>query len=144
MTFNDDNLQDFSLFQRKRGKNNMKIIKRRQNNDMVHNQMQSKVCHGSLSNTINEEFPCSRTKVEDILHLPTINDTFKMVMGERFILSGGSQEIANPMTIVQLKIIEIYNFCNITKTFVYNKWLRLKVAWTFTAFHSPHIVGTKL
>jgi hypothetical protein len=90
MTFNDDNLQDFSLFQRKRGKNNMKINKRRKNNDMVHNQMQGQICHGSLSNTIDEEIPCSRTKVEDILHLPTINDIFKVVMGERFILSGGS------------------------------------------------------
>ncbi len=121
----------------------MKINKRRQNNDMVHNQMQGQICHGSLSNTINEEFPCSRTKVEDILHLPTINDIFKVVMGERFILSGGSLKKTNPMTIVQLKIMEIYNFCNISETFVYNKWLKLKVAWTFKAFHSPHIVGTK-
>jgi hypothetical protein len=100
MTFNDDNLQDFSLFQRKSGKKNMKINKRRQNNDMVHNQMQGQVCHGSLSNTINEEFPCSRIKVENILHLPTINDIFKVVMGERFILSGGSQKTTNLMTIV--------------------------------------------
>jgi hypothetical protein len=122
----------------------MKINKRRQNNDMVHNQMQGQVCHGSLSNTINEEFPCLKTKVENILHLPTIDDIFKVVMGERFILSGGSQKTTNPMTIVQLKIMEIYNFCNITETFVYNKWLRLKVAWTFKAFHSPYIVGTKL
>ncbi len=70
----------------------MKINKRRQNNDMVHNQMQGQICHGSLSNTINEEVPCSRTKVEDILHLPTIDDIFQVVMGERFILSGGSQK----------------------------------------------------
>jgi hypothetical protein len=144
MTFNDDNLQDFFLFQRKRGKNSMNINKRRQNNDMVHNQMQGQVCHGSLSNTINEEFPCSRTKVKDIIHLPTINDIFKVVMGERFILSGGSRKTSNPMTIVQLKIMEIYNFCNITETFVHNIWSRLKVAWTFKDFHSPHIVGTKL
>jgi hypothetical protein len=68
----------------------MKINNRKQNNDMIHNQMQGQVCHGSLSNTINEEFPCSRTKVENILHLPTINDIFKVVMGDRFILSGGS------------------------------------------------------
>jgi hypothetical protein len=77
------------LYSKKRGGNNMKINKRRQNNDMVHNQMQGQICHGLLSNTINEESPCSRTKVEDILHLPTINDIFKVVMGERFILSGG-------------------------------------------------------
>jgi hypothetical protein len=79
MTFNDDNLQNFSLFQRKKGRNNMKINKKRQNNDMVHNQMQGQVCHGSLTNTINEESPCSRTKVENILHLPTINDIFKVI-----------------------------------------------------------------
>jgi hypothetical protein len=67
-----------------------------------------------------------------------------VVMGERFILSGGSWKTTNPMIIVQLMSMEIYNFCNITETFVYNKWLRLKVEWTFKAFHSPHIVGTKL
>jgi hypothetical protein len=108
------------LFQKKGGNYNMKINKRKQNNDMVHNQMQGQVCHGSLSNTINEEFPCLRTKVEDIFHLPTIDNIFKVVMGERFILSGGSQKTAKPMTILQLKIMEIYNFCNITETFVYN------------------------
>ncbi len=97
MTFNDDNLQNFSLFQKTRGKNNMKINKRRKNNDKVHNQMQGQICHGSLFNTVDEEFPCSRTKVEDILHLPTINDIFKVVMGERFILNDGNRKIANPM-----------------------------------------------
>jgi len=29
MTFNDDDLQNFSLFQKRRGKNNMKINKRK-------------------------------------------------------------------------------------------------------------------
>jgi hypothetical protein len=89
-TFNDDNLQDFFFIPKKKGKKQYEDKQEKKNNDMVHNQMQGQICHGSLSNTIDEELPCSRTKVEDILHLPTINDIFKVVMGERFILSGGS------------------------------------------------------
>jgi hypothetical protein len=58
---------------------------------------------------------CSRTKLEDMLHLPTTN---KIEMGKGFA-SDENQEVANPTTTTQHRIMECFNIWSTIETFLF-------------------------
>ncbi len=90
------------------------------------------------------ELPCLRTKIVDILYLPTTNKMLEMVIiGERSI-SNGNLKVTNPIIIAQLKIVKAYIFWSVIETFCQRLMIRTKSGGPSWPFIPSHITNTNL